>query len=341
MAGIVDITLAAAMEAKANDPANFITRQVAPVLPPEQASPAAIEGKTGFSAKYFKRQVQGFGRTSLPVKIAPGGETPIIPVGLSDADIFVPLRSAGVLVNREIADSMTKYGIQSFEGDLADPAAASNVMLDIEKDFVTKIATGSYWANSATGGSTTGFVEQWDNPGTNVLAQLAKMQAAIQKAGKRANTLVLGWAALYALRNNANFAKFGGDATMGFTTDQISELLSQMLGYNGVKSPIKVFVPTAVSTTDALPTESTSNNAFLNSNFAWFGHVAESPSLRTRSALYTIQPHPWTVRQDQVAANNSYMYTGSVAEDAVVIDNTLGFCLASPVSSAGVTAYGG
>ena len=35
MAGIVDITLAAAMEAKANDPANFITRQVAPVLPPE------------------------------------------------------------------------------------------------------------------------------------------------------------------------------------------------------------------------------------------------------------------------------------------------------------------
>lgn len=319
------------MEALANDASVYISRAVAPVVTPEPIG-SDFSG-SDFRAKFFRVQAEGFGTSSvLDPRYQSGANIDQITVGLSDQEIIIPVRKKQIPIDRVKRDKMSPKGIQSFEGQIAAPALTDRFMLIQEARLASLISTGSNWTNTAAGSSASTY---WDSPTCDVTQILAKMAASPLKYGKKVTTLVLGWAAFFALKQNPAFKSLGGDSAMGFTPQQTSSLLSELLSINAGPNAqkIEVYILGASQNTAALG--QTASNSFINSNFAWMGHIppADQASLYTRSALYSFESDPFTLIEDQDGRTDQYLYTARHVCEIAIVEPALGFCYTTPVQT--------
>jgi hypothetical protein len=232
---------------------------------------------------------------------------------------------------------MGPKGIQSYEGQIAAPAMTTAIMLEHEQRLASLVSTGSNWSGSATGAAGT----YWDDPSYDIVQALAKATAQPLKVGKKANKIVLGWAAFFALKQNPYFKSLGGDIASGFTPAKTAELLAELISLNPGAQVDRVEVLILSASQNSAALGQTASNAFINSNFAWVGHVADqdNASLYTRSALYTYQAKPFSLREGILEATNDYAYTASQAAQVAIVEPALGFCFQTPVQTP--ANYGG
>ena len=329
-------TIPQAMEAVANDPSLFISRMAAPTVNLEGDISADVSG-TAFKGKFFRTDWQGLSVAGRSLVKAPGANIRQINVGLQDSDITIPIREAQTTISTVIRDNMGPKGIQSYEGQIAAPAMTTAIMLEHEQRLASLVSTGSNWAGTTTGAAGT----YWDDPSYDIVQALAKATAQPLKVGKKANKIVLGWAAFFALKQNPYFKSLGGDIASGFTPAKTAELLAELISLNPGAQVDRVEVLILSASQNSAAFGQTASNAFINSNFAWVGHVADqdNASLYTRSALYTYQAKPFSLREGILEATNDYAYTASQAAQVAIVEPALGFCFQTPVQTP--SNYGG
>lgn len=192
MSSTASVTIPQAMEAVANDPSLFISRLAAPTVNLEGDISADVSG-TAFKGKFFRTDWQGLSVAGRSLVKAPGANIRQINVGLQDSDITIPIREAQTTISTVIRDNMGPKGIQSYEGQIAAPAMTTAIMLEHEQKLASLVSTGSNWAGTVTGSAGT----YWDDPSYDIVQALAKATAQPLKVGKKANKIVLGWAAFY------------------------------------------------------------------------------------------------------------------------------------------------
>jgi hypothetical protein len=329
------VTIPQAMEAIANDPSLFISRMAAPTVRPDTIG-TDVSG-TAFKGTFFRTDWQGMSVAGRSLVKAPGSSIKQVNVGLQDQTITIPLREAQTTISVALRDRMDAKGIQSFEGQIAAPALTNAVMLEHEQRLASLLGTTTNW-----GGSTTGAAGlYWDDPSYDVVQALAKACAQPLKYGKKANKIVLGWASFFALKQNPYFKQLGGDIPTGFTPAKAAELISELISLNlgSVVDKVEVLILSASQNTAELG--QAASNSFIDSNFAWVGHVApqEDASLYTRSALYTFEAQPFALREDIIPQTNEYSYTAYQAAQVTVVEGNLGFCFDNPVQTP--SNYGG
>ena len=335
MASTATVTIPQAMEAIANDPSQFISRLVAPVVRPETIG-TDVSG-TQFKGTFFRTDWQGMSVAGRSLTKAPGSDIKQLNVGLSDQTITIPLREGQTTISVALRDRMDAKGIQSYEGQIAAPALTSAIMLEHEQRLATLVSTGSNWGGS-TSGSANGY---WDDPSYDAVQAIAKACAQPLKFGKKANKIVLGWAAFFALKQNPYFKALAGDIQTGFTPAKASELISELISMNLGPSADKVEVLILSAAQNTSELGQTASQSFINANFAWFGHVPpqDDASLYVRSALYTFEAQPFALREDIIPTRNEYAYTAYQAAQVTIVEPALGFCFETPVQSP--TNYGG
>lgn len=330
MSSTATVTIPQAMEAIANDPALFISRLAAPTVRPDTIG-TDVSG-TAFKGTFFRTDWQGMSVAGRSLVKAPGSHIKQLNVGLQDQTITIPLREGQTTISVALRDRMDAKGIQSYEGQIAAPALTNAIMLEHEARLASLCSTASNWGGSATGAAGT----YWDDPSFDIVQALAKACAAPLKYGKRANKIVLGWAAFFALKQNPYFKSLAGDVATGFTPQKTSEIISELISLNLGATSDKVEVLILSASQNSAELGAAPVQGFINSNFAWVGHVApqEDASLYTRSALYTMEAQPFALREDIIPTTNEYAYTAYQAAEVTVIESALGFSFVNPVQNA-------
>jgi hypothetical protein len=232
---------------------------------------------------------------------------------------------------------MGAKGVQSFGGQIAAPSLTSAIMLEHEQRLASLVSTAGNWGGSTTGASS-GY---WDDPSYDVVQAIARGCAQSLKVGKKANTLILGWAAFFALKQNPFFKSLGGDIPTGFTPAKAAELISELISINLGPNAEKLTVLILSASQNSAELGQSASYGFINSNFAWTGHVApqDDASLYTRSALYTFEAQPFALREGIIEQTNDYAYTAYQAAQVSIVEGDLGFCFATPVQTP--ANYGG
>jgi len=330
------VTIPQAMEAIANDPSQFISRLAAPTVRPETIG-TDVSG-TQFKGTFFRTDWQGLSVAGRSLVKAPGSAIKQVNVGLQDQTITIPLREAQTTISVPLRDRMDAKGVQSYEGQIAAPALTNAVMLEHEQRLASLLSTGSNWGSNTTTGAAGTY---WDDPSFDVVQAIAKGTAASLRVGKKANKLVLGWAAFFALKQNPYFKSLAGDIATGFTPAKAAELISELISINLGPDVDRLEVLILSASQNSAELGQAATNAFINSNFAWVGHVApqEDASLYTRSALYTFEAQPFALREGIIETVNEYSYTAYQAAQVTIVEPALGFCFQTPVQTP--ANYGG
>jgi hypothetical protein len=256
----VDVPLTDFSLAFAQDPANFVSRRVAPVI-----------GQAQQSNRYYTYTASFFHRSEAQQR-GPGD-----PAATRGYELSTDTYSCDVWAIAQNISRQTRANADTVL-DVESDAALTNMqdlMIREELLFNTAAHTAANWDNSGTPGTL------WSDSASTPIEDIdAQIDVILTNTGKRANTITMGRAVWTSLKHHPDIiARISGGATSGSPAIVTTNLFAQLLELDNV------YISNAVQNTKQEGI--TASNAFVVGKHALLCYTNPNPTPRSATAMAT------------------------------------------------------